>query len=279
MRPETKSFEAGPFLRRAVVFLVRVETHKHLRRLCGHSSRLMSALGIWIKARPDDSLVEANALRFVAEHTSIPVPKVYCSFVHKGCTYIVMSKIKGTMACNGWVHRNEQSKQKILGQLREMIAELRAVPPPAGTGVSSVGNGPFFDCRLPSELYWGPFATARNFHEALVEGFNIDRDYTHLPSGLPELFQFCRQPNTQLVLTHGDLSSFNIMVEGDEVTGIIDWETAGWFPPYWEYTCAKNANPHNLWWADEVDAFVEPMPYELKMDRIRLRYFGPFGVY
>lgn len=44
-----------------------------------------------------------------------------------------------------------------------------------------------------------------------------------------------------LVFTHGDLSSFNVMVKKRKVTGIIDWETAGWAPEYWEYTVARDA--------------------------------------
>ncbi|KAK6840103.1 hypothetical protein PG987_005969 [Apiospora arundinis] len=40
------------------------------------------------------------------------------------------------------------------------------------------------------------------------------------------------------VFTHGDLNPSNIFVRGDEVVGIIDWETAGWYPDYWEYTSA-----------------------------------------
>lgn len=40
---------------------------------------------------------------------------------------------------------------------------------------------------------------------------------------LPELFEFHRKSGEELVLTHGDLSSLNIMVRGDDVVGIIDW--------------------------------------------------------
>lgn len=50
--------------------------------------------------------------------------------------------------------------------------------------------------------------------------------------------------------------------------------TAGWLPSYWEYTCAKHVNPINAFWAAEVDRFLDPMPYELHMERIRQRHFG-----
>lgn len=76
------------------------------------------------------------------------------------------------------------------------------------------------------------------------------------------------------VFTHGDLSSLNILVRSDEVVGIIDWETAGWYPSYWEYTTACQVNPRNPFWREQIDKFLEPMPGELEMDQVRLKYFG-----
>lgn len=234
----------------------------------------MSVFNMCIKVKPYASLAEANAMRFVARHTSVPVPKVYCAFIHKGKTYTVMRKVKGKMAWHGWLNRTEESKSTILAQLRRIVTELRAVPPPEGTSVGGVDGGPFYDCRLPSSALRGPYATTRDFHEALANGANLDVEYAKLPGDVHELFEFYRQSGNELVLTHGDLSSLNILVEGDEVMGILDWETGGWFPPYWEYTCAKNVNPQNIFWAEEVDKFLEPLPYELKMEKIRQKYFG-----
>jgi thiamine kinase-like enzyme len=76
------------------------------------------------------------------------------------------------------------------------------------------------------------------------------------------------------VFTHGDLSSLNVLASGDEIVGIIDWETAGWYPSYWEYTTAWNVNPQNQFWRDEVDRFLQPMHEELEMEKTRLKYFG-----
>ncbi|KAI6785049.1 uncharacterized protein J7T54_008143 [Emericellopsis cladophorae] len=58
-----------------------------------------------------------------------------------------------------------------------------------------------------------------------------------------ELLAFYREASeaddAPLLLTHGDLSSLNIMVQSDTVVVIVDWDTAGWFPKHWEYICAK----------------------------------------
>ncbi len=38
------------------------------------------------------------------------------------------------------------------------------------------------------------------------------------------------------------------------VTGIVDWECAGWYPEYWEYTKAHFAVRYTIvWLADVVD--------------------------
>lgn len=51
----------------------------------------------------------------------------------------------------------------------------------------------------------------------------------------------------RMSFTHADLNSRNILVDevvqqdgslGGRVTGIVDWEMAGYYPEYWEYTKA-----------------------------------------
>lgn len=85
---------------------------------------------------------------------------------------------------------------------------------------------------------------------------------------------FYRQSWSQPVFTHGDLSSLNILCRRDEIVGIIDWETAGWLSPYWEYVTAWNVNPQNLFWQAEVDSFLTPWPHARRMDAVRRKYFG-----
>ena len=39
----------------------------------------------------------------------------------------------------------------------------------------------------------------------------------------------------RIMLTHNDIVARNVMVKGDNVCAIVDWELAGFFPEYWEY--------------------------------------------
>ena len=43
------------------------------------------------------------------------------------------------------------------------------------------------------------------------------------------------------VFTHGDVSGSNILVKGGKVVVLIDFEMAGFYPEYWEYTTAMNS--------------------------------------
>lgn len=62
--------------------------------------------------------------------------------------------------------------------------------------------------------------------------------------------------NEPCVFTHGDLRPANIMVDTNEtgdwrVTGIIDWEEAGFYPAYWESVKATRiflANDEDDWY-------------------------------
>ncbi|KAH7886513.1 hypothetical protein F5I97DRAFT_1808227 [Phlebopus sp. FC_14] len=45
----------------------------------------------------------------------------------------------------------------------------------------------------------------------------------------------CFPTEAHIYLTHGDLLPHNILVEGSKITAIIDWETAGFYPEFWEY--------------------------------------------
>ena len=228
---------------------------------------------ICVKYSSFQDLSEASTMQFIAQHTSIPVPRVYCAFQHKGWTYIVQERIDGEMVSVGWDKRTEESKAKILLQLKGIVNEMRSLPPP-GTAVSNVDGGPIYDARINGVERFGPWPTIQEFHRHLRNG--IVKPPPDIPSEAIELIERHEGPWPAPCFTHGDLSSLNILVRGDEIVGIIDWETAGWYPNYWEYATAWNVNPFNRFWRDEVDKFLEPMPVELEMERVRRQYWGDF---
>ncbi|KAI4868376.1 kinase-like domain-containing protein [Hypoxylon rubiginosum] len=183
-----------------------------------------------------------------------------------------------------WRSLSDTSKASIFNQLRQIVKELRSIPSET-TAISNMEGGPIYDCRLPRTSSRGPFTSVYDFHLALrndVTADSLEAQSHSSPSSpgpaaisdMRKIIAFHESVLRPPVFTHGDLSSFNILVRDDEVVGIIDWETAGWLPYYWEYTMAWHANPQNLFWQKEVHRFLDPYEEELGMEKLRRIYFG-----
>jgi len=189
-----------------------------------------------------------------------------------------MERVRGEMIASQWRLLSETSKASIFRQLTQIINELQSVPCPTEE-VSNVDGGPIRDYRLqPSSR--GPFRTVSDFHVSLQNTItlaSLDLATSLRPetiSDLTQLITFHETVSRAPVLTHGDLSSLNIVIHKDTVVGIVDWKTAGWLPYYWEYTVAWHANPQNYFWQDEVANFLHPYDEALAMEKIRRGYFG-----
>ncbi|KAG9227958.1 hypothetical protein BJ875DRAFT_390396, partial [Amylocarpus encephaloides] len=60
----------------------------------------------------------------------------------------------------------------------------------------------------------------------------------------------------------------NILVDEEgHITGFLDWESAGWYPEFWEYTTALRFVPKDFWWYKflmkaGVKRYLEESEYE-----------------
>lgn len=270
-----------PYVNFGIVVLHRLLTSTYAPQKI-RSGGVLVLSRICIKSHRNTQSREAETIKFIAANTQIPVPRIYETFVYKGRLYIVMQRLRGKPAFTDWTAKSEETKNKICNQLRDFVRQMREVKrAPHESSVSNVVGGPIYDQRLPKRSFWGPFDSIQAFHRELRNGVELplvgkDSETSSDFLELTELIQFHEGIWSQPVLTHGDLSSFNIMLYEDEVTGIIDWETAGWLPPYWEYTSARMVNPRNQFWCQEVDKFLHVDTKAMKMERCRRRYFGDF---
>jgi serine/threonine protein kinase len=238
-----------------------------------------------VKIGPRVDLTEAATMKFISENTSIPVPKVYCSFVHKDRTYILMERVKGKMIGNVLDGLEHDGQQRIFAQLKRMMDELRSLVPPPGTGVQSCTGGNLWDSRIArSRTRFGPFSTIQDFHFWLRDGFRYD-DHKHKErmegeegQEMADMEVMQDGPWPPPVFTHADLNPANILVHGQEVVAIIDWEFSGWYPHYWEYTSAWYGNRIRTAWQDDLPQFLETHSAELVMEITRQKWWGDLGL-
>lgn len=209
---------------------------------------------------------EGYALLFVEERLNIPAPRLYAMYRNEDTLYIVMEYIRGPSLGTVWPSLTEANKKSITGELRRIFNQMGALPSPGFYG--SVNGGP-----VPHMYFWslekdpaitGPFRTAEEFARAIalrakanrrdgfIPAFHSDYLARHLPSALG---------NYPPRFTQGDLYRENVLVrkvvnsganDEYEVAALVDWETAGWYPSYWEYAqsspyCSGWTIGPNLW--------------------------------
>ncbi|KAJ4316476.1 hypothetical protein N0V84_007832 [Fusarium piperis] len=175
---------------------------------------------------PRDHPNEAQVLRFVKEHTTIPVPEVISSDWDR----ITMEYIEGKTLQQAWPVLTPDQRSNILAELSGYIAQMRAL------GGIYIGRLDGQGAIVPSILTrsGGPFGTLTEFHDWLV----------HPPKRLRAQSMYWHQITTQLgvehpiVFTHGDIAARNILVRDGHIVALLDWEFAGWYPEYWEYVFA-----------------------------------------
>ncbi|KAI9672999.1 MAG: hypothetical protein M1817_003163 [Caeruleum heppii] len=214
---------------------------------------------------------EAHAMSFVAEHTDIPVPRVIVTFTtNKGVRYILMSRCKGRSLGSVFHTLSPDERRAAFDQLRGYIDQLRSVPSPQPGRIAATDFSALTDYRIQREPC-GPFDRLSDFHKALREGIEGHSETGHF--GLDQLIVRQEARDYAIKLTHGDLSLRNMTYYKGRITGIVDWEMAGWLPEYFEYTNACDA-----WWdgpkSASPDDFLTPYPRECEMEVLRRSLFG-----
>ena len=120
-------------------------------------------------------------------------------------------------------------------------------PPGSVDAVQGTDGGKLYDMRLTGGVAeFSPFDSVRDFHSFLRDGIHVS------PEQIPEV--------NELVEKHENTRFTTCFIHGDDIVGIVDWDTAGWYPQYWEYTIAYNVNPCNAFWKPEVGKFLAEDP-------------------
>lgn len=150
------------------------------------------------RLRKESLMNEAASLRYIRQHTNIPVPTVYCDFEDDDAYYLVTSYVEGVSMSS----LPEHQKAVVQGELEIHLATLRTLKS------NRLGG--------PSGIVIPPYRVLRR----------TEKDHWDLKPSDQEEYVFC----------HNDLSQQNVIVDPEtlQIKAIIDWEYAGFFPVRFE---------------------------------------------
>lgn len=177
-----------------------------------------------------DTPTEALSMTFVAKNTTIPVPRVYDLVIHEGKLGLIMEFIDARET--EWAYLSKAQKADVARQLGGFIAQLRTLMPPHPGIVECIDGAPCRDPKLNVGLEVG---TVENFHNIL--GHNMVRE-EDVPLYIPlrPAFERIHGRKHRTMFTHADFNWHNILIRDGQIVALLDWESAGWYPEYWEYT-------------------------------------------
>ncbi|KAH9945655.1 kinase-like domain-containing protein [Amylocystis lapponica] len=194
------------------------------------------------------SATEAASMRFVAERTSIPIPCVISdgpSTAPRVGHTIIMTRLEGAPLVDEWPNLDEATRTVVVRQLGVCLRQLSQI---RGTYIGSSDGTATREAHLHQDKR--PATTLPNvaaFHDLLVQQMSvaIPRDYVN----------YCRRAlhdDYPIVFAHADISPYNLLIHENHLSGIIDWDTAGFYPSYWEYVKMLWDGDWQSGWAGKV---------------------------
>lgn len=207
---------------------------------------------------------ELAALKYVAEHTSIPVPRVFHAHYYEDYLYIEMEYIRGMDlgAARASSQLSQDQTTNIVTEVAGYINQLRELKPPREGIVASASLGELMDHRVGGENF-GPFTSHEGFHTYIRANFPIENCNEIFSREVAE----CHTRHYRTCFTHADLAPRNIMVHNGKVSAIVDWQFGGWYPEYWEYTKAHYARSDWSEWYNGLENRIERYDTEYECER------------
>ena len=145
-----------------------------------------------------------------------------------GCPSLLMTRLSGTEM--DALDDEDVDFDLVKADIIRILTTMRSFSSPYGPAICGVDGGPLVGPLIPTPFPPCPDEAAFYQQIRYIANF-AGKD----PKDIAATEKFFAHPTHAVVFTHGDLNRHNIMVGPDgHVCGIIDWESAGWLPDYWE---------------------------------------------
>jgi len=206
---------------------------------------------------PDGTRLEEVLATQVCRAAGIPTPKIISYGDHPDSPHapvsILMTRLPGREIGDLYETLSPDAKLTALAELKLYLSTIRGWKSPWGDErICSITGGAIRSVRVPDHQV-GPCETSKELHEHLLSAaskhsFPSEAIYEETMRCARKL-QTLQRPGVKF--THGDFRNHNILVNEDGyITGLIDCESAGWYPEFWEYTAALRFVRKDSWWYD-----------------------------
>ncbi|KAK6814614.1 hypothetical protein RU639_009420 [Aspergillus parasiticus] len=195
----------------------------------------------------------------------------YTCYGNDDVVQITMDFVEGYTLEKVWEKFNQGQKEVLAGDLKRYVSELRELK---SEKITALNDG---KVRVlsgsPDVQEGGPFQSREEFNQFLElsgvdtmlhasQDDNLDtmphasQDDNSSSSGYSSKDEDAPQGREEFVFSHGDILPRNILVDDQgKVTALVDWEFAGYFPIYWEYSRASRESKD---WKDFLLLWVFP---------------------
>lgn len=136
-----------------------------------------------------------------------------------------MTKIPGDPLSGVYESYSDEELDVITAEVGACLAKMHAFASLYGTAVCGL-DGEFIENSVLPLRKYARTGNPQDFHESI----NLWSPWLKAPNfdALMETAKQLEGRDYRVVFGHGDLAPWNIVVEDGHLTGIIDWEFAGW---------------------------------------------------
>ncbi|KAI4128013.1 MAG: hypothetical protein LQ347_004359 [Umbilicaria vellea] len=216
---------------------------------------------------------QARAMDLLERHTQVPTPRTIDWICDAKRSFLLMTRLPGVPLGSVMYRMSDAEIFQLVEDLRRCLWQMRGIPNPYGpqsTICSAHGQG-CFDFRINNSTRQEcvKFKSEVEFNDYLL----TDVPENEHAKAMPVL----STPH-RICFTHGDLNARNILIDRGRLSGIVDWENAGWFPEYWEYTKIHYINRWtNRYLHDVVERLFPDHTKERENEYFLWQWVRPFG--
>ncbi|KAI0907485.1 hypothetical protein F4823DRAFT_602879 [Ustulina deusta] len=215
----------------------------------GRNTRLTDVSAAYVSKRyfSYEELQDAILAIELARSINVRTPRVRRTVQLKNFYECIFDRVRGVNLMDAWIGLGWISTIRLGFQLRRMIQGMRSQRSPTA---GSLGTGIARTFWI-EDTYGIPLRASSYTIMSLVNFWYNVGSFTKESNKTREQHQStCEGPlklSQQLVFTHHDLAPRNLMIDSAGDLCIVDWDFAGWYPPFFEHAGMYNFWPPKSW--------------------------------